>query len=538
MGIYLNPGFDGFGNIVNQKIYVDKTLMIKVMNNIIKEENHYICVSRPRRFGKTIAGNMLCAYYSKNCNSRALFEPFKISRDPAFEEGLNKYNVIKIDVGGAYNNAKNRENTILEITKDVRREFTEQFPNVDFDEEDSIANCIKRVFSVTAEQFIIILDEYDVLVRDPVSKNLLDEYLLFLNGLFKDDALRPAIALAYLTGVLPIIRERVQSKLNNFDEYTILNAGPFSEYTGFTNDEVKDLCKKYRMDFEECKSWYDGYRLSWNEGFEERTVEVYNPESVVKSMLKRKFGNYWSKTSNYDVISRRLEQNFNGTKDSVVRMVSGEKEVVDVWSYTNTVTDFFSRDDVFTYLIHLGYLAYDDVKEVCWIPNNEVRRDWKYAIAKLPDYAETDRIIEDSKYLLYSTIRGDERSVEEALNRSHSFVSSYKSYKNEYALHSAIFLAYMYAVNKYICIKEMPAGKGIADIVYIPLASTDKTEHPALIIELKHNKAACVALEQIKLKRYFDALNNYTGEVLFVGINYDEETKTHQCRIERYEKDS
>mgnify|MGYP002622303927 CR=1 FL=1 len=242
MGIYLNPSNANFAGILKNPLYVDKTMMLSELNRFIDIDNKYICISRPRRFGKTIAGNMIAAYYSKGCDSRNLFAPYKIVADKAFADKL---------------------------------------PAISFFDDDAIADCIVKVFSVTGEQFVVIMDEYDVLVREEVEPSLFTQYLDLLNGLFKSNTVRPAIALAYLTGILPVVRDKVQSKLNNFEEYTILDAGEFAEYIGFTAEEVKELCKKHGIDFSECKRWYDGYT---QHGF-----EIYNPESVIKSIQKKAF---------------------------------------------------------------------------------------------------------------------------------------------------------------------------------------------------------------------------------------------------------
>ena len=326
-------------------------MMISVLNELMLTGEKYICISRPRRFGKTIAGNMISAYYSKGCDSKELFAPYKIANDDSFSKNLNKFNVIKLDVNSGYRNVIDKDNLIVELTNDIREEFKKEYPSLDFIDSDSIAKCILKVFKETSVPFVIIFDEYDVLVRENVSDSLFAQYLDLLNGLFKSDTLRPAIALAYLTGILPIVRDKVQSKLNNFDEYTMLDADNLSEFVGFTSDEVKALCDKYNVDFEECKRWYDGYS---QHGF-----EIYNPESVVKSIRKKDFSNYWSKTSSYEVISDRIRQNFEGTKEDVVQMLSGESVDVNVTRYLNTMTSFGTRGDLFTYLIHLGYLAYN-----------------------------------------------------------------------------------------------------------------------------------------------------------------------------------
>ncbi len=524
MGIYLNPNNENFTSILKADIYVDKTMMLKVLNGFIDKGNKYVCVSRPRRFGKTIAQNMIAAYYSKGCDSHELFEKLKISKAEGYEEKLNKYNVIKIDLNSEYQNTEVKKNFLKELKRDIKEELVRQFSEISFVKTDSLAKCIQRVYEKTGQTFIILIDEYDVLVREQVPQALFDEFLSFLNGLFKSDTLRPAISLAYLTGILPIVRDKVQSKLNNFEEYTILDAGELAEFVGFIPEEVEALCLEWGMDYEECRHWYDGY---YQNGY-----EIYNPESVVKSMRDKKYSNYWGKTSSYQAISDRLDANFDGMKDAVVRMLSGENVPVNVTRYLNTMDSFKSRNDAFTYLIHVGYLAYNEEDESCRIPNREIRREWENAIETQPGYEATYKIIEESKELLAATLKGDEEAVAKALDESHMHVTSNRSYNNEDALQSAIYLAYFYALNKYTVIKEMTAGRGFADVVFIPFVP----DLPVMIIELKHNKSAESALDQIREKKYFDSLKDYQGGLLFVGVNYDEKEKTHECRIEQFTK--
>ncbi|WP_027206729.1 AAA family ATPase [Butyrivibrio fibrisolvens] len=521
MGIYLNPDNDNFKLTLATGEYVDKTGMISVTNSFIDKANNYVCMSRPRRFGKTIAGNMLAAYYSKGCDSKDLFAGLKISDDDGFSAKLNKYNVIQIDMNSEYQNTLDKEDLIRILSAKIVREIRKEFPKADIDDGCSLADAILQVYSTAKEKFIIIMDEYDVLVREQVSTSLFNAYLGFLNGLFKSNTLRPAIALAYLTGILPIVRDKVQSKLNNFREYTFLDAKEFTPYIGFTEDEVKKLCVEHGMDFEECSSWYDGYH--------QNGYEIYNPESVICCMHDRRYEGYWGKTSSYQVISERIGQNYEGIREDVVRMLAGESVDVNVTRFLNTLDSFHTKNDVFTFLIHLGYLSYDYDEKTCRIPNGEVRQEWMNAIETDDEYSTTDSIIKASKQLLTETINGNEEAVAKALDISHINVTSNRSYNNEDALQSAIYLAYIYALNKYSVIKEMTAGKGFADVVFIPFTQG----MPAMIIELKKNKSADSALDQIKEKKYFMSLEHYQGDILFVGINYDEDKKTHECKIER-----
>ena len=534
MGTYLNPNNENFRSFVATGTYVDKTMLVDVLNqkNLNVSEFKFVCVSRPRRFGKSIAEDMLSAYYSKGADSKELFAPYKLSKTEHFEKHLNKYNVLKIDLNAMYSKWRSLSPADREgqsfmgyVAKLLCADFAEYFSDVKFPDELSVADFIQNVYAQKKETFIIIIDEYDVLVREQVPQEEFSVYLAFLNSLFKNRELLPAISLAYITGILPIIKDKIQSKLNTFHEYTMLDAGPLAEFVGFTADEVQSLCEKYQCSFEECKSWYDGYQLD--------NYEIYNPQAVYNAMISKKFKSYWTATSSYTVVSDKICMNFSGTKDDVISMLGGGRIRVNVEKYENTIDAFYDKDDVFTYLIHLGYLAYDEKEGECYIPNREILNEWQKAIKNNEDYFETDKIISASRELLEATLAGDEKSVAAALDKSHYHVTSNLSYNNEKSLQSAIYLAYIYALNNYVITKEMPAGKGFADIVYIPF---DKTK-AALIIELKHNKSTETALNQIKEKKYFECLANWQGDILFVGVNYDEKTKHHECQIEEFYKD-
>ena len=531
MGTYLNPDNQNFLGVVNTGSYVDKTMLIDVANSQLNNPIYkFICVSRPRRFGKSIAGNMISAYYSKGADSKSLFTNYKIAKTKLFEKFLNKFNVIKIDLNAMYAKWKelsetNKNNSFVTyVNESICSEFYSEFSDVKFGKYAILSDYIQAVYSQKKETFIIIIDEYDVLIREQTSEDQLDSYRNFLISLFKNSELEPAISLAYITGILPIMKDKIQSKLNTFKQYTMLDADDFAEFVGFTSEEVKFLCKKYSCSFNECKSWYDGYKLA---GF-----EIYNPEAVIQAVPKGKFKSYWSGTSTYQVVEEKLNMNFSGTKEDVIAMLGGRKIEVSVGRYDNTLTGFRNKDDIFTFLIHLGYLAYDEEEQTCYIPNREIHEEWIKAVEDNEDYAETNKIIKDSKNLLRETIAGNEDFVAKALDKTHIHITSNRSYNNEDSLQSAIYLAYIYALNGYTIVKEMTSGKGFSDITYIPFDNST----PAIIVELKHNKSAETALSQIKEKQYFESLSNWKGDILFVGINYDEQSKQHQCKIEKFIK--
>jgi hypothetical protein len=532
MGTYLNPRNDNFLEMVNTGRYVDKTMLIEQTNKRLFDPTFkFNCISRPRRFGKSIAGDMLVAYYSKGADSKELFSQYKIAKTADFEKYLNKFNVIYIDLNAMNSNwqscypKEKKETTVIDyVTNRVCDDFRKQFSDIDFGEYNSIADFIQTVHEQKNEKFIIIIDEYDVLIREQVSEQELDLYRSFLISLFKNANIKTAIALAYLTGILPIMKDKIQSKLNTFRPYNMISPNGFAEFVGFTSEEVSDLCKKYDCDLTLCKSWYDGYHLE--------NFDVYNPESVMNALVTKTFDSYWSGTSTYLVVADKINMNYEGTKDDVIAMLSGGSVSVDVEHYDNTFSNILDKDDVFTFLIHLGYLAYDKKTRKCYIPNREVNGEWQKAIKNNYDYAVTNKIIQDSENLLNATLAGDSETVAAALDKSHIHVTSNLSYNNEKSLQSAIYLAYIYALNNYTIIKEMPTGKGYADIVYIPF---DKTQ-AALIVELKRNSSPETALAQIKEKQYFECLSTWQGDILFVGVNYDETTKKHECKIEKFVK--
>ncbi len=521
MGLYLNPDNDAFKQDSAMQMFVDKSMIINELNKLANTRNNFVCVSRPRRFGKSIAGNMISAYYSKGANSREMFSALKISKTESYEKYLNRLNVIKIDLNGFLQNAKKKQNLFDEIHKTIRKDFIAEFPDIQFEDDDEIGHCILNVYARTKQTFVIIIDEYDVLIRENVPQELFLQYLKFLSGLFKNSTLRPAIALAYLTGILPIVRDRIQSKMNEFDEYSMTDAAQLTEFVGFTADEVIDLCKKSEMDFEECRRWYDGYK--------QNDIDIYSPKSVITAMMRKEYGSYWTVTGSFEALRDYILMNFEGIKDDVITMIGGGRVDVNVLKYMNTMVDFYSKDDVFTYLIHLGYLTYDRPAKQCYIPNGEIRTEWVNSIEDSPDYKPIMELINASKQLLQSTIDGDEQAVAEALDKAHTRASNPLTYNNEASFQSAIGLAYFYANTKYTVIKELPTGKGYADLALIPYVPNI----PAMIIELKNNKTAVGAINQIKDRHYDDLLQHYRGDMLFVGINYSADTKEHSCKIER-----
>ena len=368
MGLYLNPGNEEFRNAaIHSKIYVDKTEMIKFTNSQLFGEHKNICVSRPRRFGKSMAANMLVAYYSKGCDSKELFENFKIADDSSFKEHLNKYNVIHLNIQQFLGRTETIHEMLELLSRKVTRELKREFADVTYYEED-LVSVIEEIYAQTHSFFVFIIDEWDCTFRvkweDTEAQKL---YLKFLNNLFKD---QPYCVLVYMTGIFPIKKYGTHSALNMFDEFSMIDPGPLAEYVGFTEEEVQKLCDKYGMDMREVKSWYDGYSF-------EKAPSVYSPRSVVSCMRFGKIGNYWNQTETFEALKLYIDMNFEGLKDDVLSMIAGECVPVNTGSFANDMTTFHTEDDVLTLLIHLGYLAYDYDNKTVKIPNSEVRSEYR-----------------------------------------------------------------------------------------------------------------------------------------------------------------
>lgn len=524
MGLYVNPGNEEFDRATKSKIYVDKTGMISFINQNLNTEHQNICVSRPRRFGKSIAANMLVAYYSRECNSKELFEKLKIAGDAGFEEHLNKYNVIHLNMQQFLGRTKTIDEMLELLTRKVTRELKREFSDVTYYEED-LVSVIEEIYSQTHSFFIFIIDEWDCIFR--VKGNDTDAqkiYLNFLRDLLKN---QPYCVLAYMTGILPIKKYGEHSALNMFDEYSMTNQRELAEFTGFTEQEVQELCPAYDMPYEKMKQWYDGYDL--------KGIQIYNPRSVVMSLLGHDFDSYWTKTETYEALKKYIQMDMYNLKELVTKLIAGSSVAINPDKFQNDMTTFASADDVLTLLVHLGYLTYDFDTRTVHIPNQEVQKEFINCIED-GGWEPVMNAIRKSEELLNATISGDEDTVARIIEHVHQENTSILAYNDENSLACVISLAYYSAKKNYVIYRELVGGKGFADLVFIPRKTT---QAPAIVVELKRNQTADAAIDQIKRKEYVQSLKDYRGEVLLVGINYEskdsdgENYKKHFCKIER-----
>ncbi|MCI9143873.1 MAG: AAA family ATPase [Lachnospiraceae bacterium] len=524
MGVYVNPGNKAFTRALNSEIYIDKTDLIDVVNSRIDTMNCYMCVSRSRRFGKSMAADMLTAYYSRGCDSAALFAERKVKKGEDFQKHLNRHHVIRLDIQKFLETKNDLESFIAEIEQRVTEELRKEFPEcADIDPEERLKTVLERIFDQTGNGFIFIIDEWDCVFRLAKEQTEVQKsYLDFLRGLFKG---QDYVELAYMTGILPIKKYGEHFALNIFDEYSMTDPAELAGFFGFTEEEVRELCVHRKLDFTEIRKWYDGYLLNG--------MHIYNPKSVVDAVRRGKIKSYWTGTETYEALKVYIDMNFDGMKEAVIEMLSGMHCKMDPSTSQNDMTTFRNRDDVLTLLVHLGYLAYDEAEGEAFIPNQEIAQEYIRAV-KVGGWEGLMEALNRTESLLKSTWSLDAKAVAEEMDVIHSETASLLKYNDENSLTCTVLMAYYGAKAYYMNpIMELPSGKGLADVVYLPRRNVDK---PALVVELKWNKSAEGALKQIKERQYADWIQNYTGEILLVGINYDAGSKVHECIIETYEK--
>ena len=489
MGMYVNPGNTAFREAVNSMVYVDKSKLISYTDLVLNTKQKNICVSRPRRFGKSMAADMLSAYYSRGCDSAAIFAGLEIAGEKTFPRHLNQHQVIRLDIQQFLYHESHLDIFIEKIQQAVIKELRLEYGECFEVDEYGLPGVLRQVYSHTGEGFVFIIDEWDCVFRVAKEhKEIQKNYLDFLRGLFKG---QDYVELAYMTGILPIKKYGEHSAINIFDEYSMIDPKNLSQYFGFTEAEVIQQCEKHGVPYLEMKNWYDGYLLGGE--------HIYNPKSVVGALIWKKFKSYWIGTETYEALRVYME-----------------------------------KDDVLTLLVHLGYLAFDESAEEVFIPNQEIEQEFLNAVDE-PGWDGLAQALKQSESLLQSTWKLDGNAVADGVSVIHDETASLLKYNNENSLTCTVLMAYYSAKAYYMNpIMEFPSGKGLADVVYLPKRNMAL---PALVVELKWNKSAEGAIAQIKKKKYASWIEQYTGEILLVGINYQKSGKRHECVIEKYVKE-
>lgn len=525
MGIYLNPGNQMFQRALNAQFYVDKSGLLSFMNARLGLDSCFVAVSRPRRFGKSVDANMLVAYYSRGCDSRTQFEGLAVAEDPSFEEHLNAHDVIRVDAQRLIGRGGGIQNLVETFQACVLAEILREWPEAQPYLEGDLAGALELAADLKGSGFVFVIDEWDCPMREAADDEALQRrWLDFLRDLFKG---APYVDAAYMTGILPIKKHGCHSALNLFDEYSIVDPKDLAGLVGFDADEVRRLCGRFGMDYAQMERWYDGYLI----GSGEDAHHVYNPNSVARSIGSGHYSNYWTSTETYEALQVYIDMDFDGVQADLVAMLDGQRVSADVSTFNNTMTGVGSKDEVYALLVHLGYLGYDEDDESVFIPNEEIRREFRTAI-RTGARPELARLVRDSRELQRRTLEGDEAYVADAVRRAHDSAAGPRYYNDEQALRAAVKLAYIWSVDDYLRVDELPGGRGYADLAFVPKPGS---KLPPMLVELKWDRGADAAIDQIHARSYPAAFAELSGECVLAGVTYREGTDEHECRIERVE---
>jgi hypothetical protein len=515
MSEFIDYGNFDFRRVKNSN-FVDKSGLLNILNSNIDTENSFMCISRPRRFGKSVAAKMAYAYYDRSSKSEELFEGLEITKSPNYKKHLNKYPTIYIDWNrfASYD----KKTIVKEAQKRFVADLKESYPFLE--EKESFADALFEIHKKTGDRFVLIIDEWDMLVRDE-DVEIRDGYVNFLRAMFKSNYANKLFLLVYMTGILPIIKYKTQSALNNFRESSIVSPGKTAKYYGFTKDEVRSLCEENDMDFALMEHAYDGYIIG-NE------KSMFNPNSVMQAIDNRNYESYWSKTASFMAIETYLHTDADNVRTKIIGMMNGGSTTVKVSSFRNDMKNIETCDDVLTLLVHLGYLSYDPETQTVMIPNTEVSVEFENAVS-VAGWGELSKAVNDSLNLLDDTINLRTKKIAKAFDTYHFEASSILEFNDENSMACAITLAYYAAQPFYKVFRELPTGKGFADMVFIPLP---KSPRPAIVVELKYDKSAQGAIDQIRRKNYPASLKGFSKRIILLGVNYNKTEAKHEVEME------
>ena len=497
--------------------YVDKSLLIDKLNSFIRTRNRFICITRPRRFGKTMNATMLGAYYTQGYDAHDLFKNLKIAQTTSYEKHINKHHVFYIDFSRMPDYCDSYRTYIDSIMKTIKEDLMNIYPKL----SEKSYDYLYQMFLDTNDSFIFIMDEWDsIFYKDFMQEKDKKAYLEFLKGLLKD---QPYVELAYMTGVLPIAKYSGGSELNMFKEYNFMNDRTYEDYFGFNEEEIIELTKKYtKPSFETLRKWYDGY-------YKSDGSSLFNPRSVSSALIDGVCLNYWTETGPMNEIAEYIEHNVDAVREDIVKMVAGIPIEVELEGYGAEQLRLDSRDEILSAMVVFGFLSYHD--GFLRIPNHELMEKFQ-TVLKRSSMGGVADIVNNSKNVLDATIELDAKRVAQYIEEAHDREIPFLQYNNENSLSCVITLCYLYARNYYEVTREDKSGKGFVDYLFTP----KKKGYPAIILELKYNKTAQEAIDQIKRKNYVDRVRNFK-EILYVGINYSidaDNHKHHDCIIEKY----
>lgn len=541
MGTYLNSitPYTLYKSESLSPYFVDKTLMLRELFPYVSAGNRHICITRPRRFGKTIMANMISSFFQKASDSSDVFDSLAISQVDDYRRYKNQYNVIRIDFSKMPRNCDSYTQYIERIEALLIEDVKEAYPQVKINEADAVGDILESVFVQCGEKFIFVLDEWDFIFhRDFINEIDKEKYVAFLSNLLKD---RPYVVLSYMTGILPIAKYSSGSELNMFAEFTMVNSPMFGEYFGFTDDEVDDLYRRYIVECDRqhkeksvtrkgLRDWYNGYYTKSGE-------RVYNPRSVVFALQFNNLANYWTSSGPYDEIYYYIRNNISDVRDDLALMISGESVTAKIQEYAATSMNLSTRDEIYSAMVVYGFLSYLNGK-VC-IPNRELMEKFDELLVKNESLGYVYRLAKESEKMLKATLAGDTLTMERILEFAHNTEVPLLSYNHETELSAIVNLVYLAARDSYHVEREDKAGKGYVDFIFYPYDTTAD----CIILELKVDHTPDEAIAQIIDKKYalkfvpkLAGQRIYTGRILAVGIGYWKESKKHSCKVEEISK--
>lgn len=532
MGFYLDSAAPKtlYRSQVKSPYFVDKSMILKELFNVMETESKHICITRPRRFGKTVMTNMIASFFTDAQDSSDIFDHLKIAKDDDYKTYLNQYKVIQINFSEMPDECEDYKKYIRRINKLLKEDLKELYPQLKLDYEDTIKDLLRKIYERTGDEFIFVFDEWDYIFHEWfMTDRDKDEYLTFLSTLLKD---QPYVKMTYMTGILPIEKYSSGSKLNMFIEYTMATEEKFSDAFGFTDSEVDELFKRYQRNTqkqnltrEDLRIWYDGYHTKSGE-------RMYNPRSVVVALTNNNLGNYWTNSGPYDEIYSYIEHNVDDVRDDIALMVSGEAVPARVREYAAVSMNLSTRDEIFSAMVVYGFLTYENGKVS--IPNKELMDRFGEMLQKESSMGYVYQLAKHSRKMLEATIHGDTKTMEKILEYAHNTEVPILSYNHEVELAAIVNLVYLSARDYYRVEREDKAGTGFVDFIFYPY---NKEEYPGIILELKIDSTPQEAIAQINNKKYELRLKGKLGEkglgkILKVGISYNKKTKSHQCKVE------
>lgn len=534
MGMFLNSivPFMGYQEIVYDPYFVDKTNLIKELIPAIGRRNKYFCITRPRRFGKSVMANMVGAFFEKTVDSSSLFHGLSILQEDDCKKHMNQHHVIYIDFSRAARDCTSYEQYMNRVQDGIDHDLMEAYPDLEIDTKQALWDTLLNVCVKTGDRFIFVIDEWDALFHMPfIDENMQKEYLIFLKNLLKDQVY---VELAYMTGVLPIAKYSSGSELNMFLEYDMVTRKKFGEYFGFDDLEVDRLYEKYneknhdsKVSREDLRIWYDGYYTA-------NGKRMYNPRSIVCALTENEITNYWTSSGPYDEIFYYIRNNIEAVRDDLVLMISGEGIRAEIQDYAAVSMELNTKSEIYSAMVVYGLLTYDDETGKIYIPNQEIMEQFKKLLMTKESLGYVYRLANKSEQMLQATIAGDTKTMADILQFAHNTESPILSYNHEIELSDIVNLVYLAARDEYRVEREDKAGKGYVDFIFYPI----RPSQDAIILELKVDSTPEDAIQQIMDKDYalrfrgeLGEKPKYKGRILGVGIGYSKDTKEHECKV-------